>query len=414
MANTLSPWYAMTAAIGNIFRRKGTQSAAPSSYSAPSAAPVTLDSAMQVSAFWSCVRLIAETIGSLPFVMYERNGDVRTVAEDHPLSLLFGDRVNRYQSRQEFFETLALNLATSGNAYALIQRAGTKVVGLLPLMSGQVEVKALDGGALAYCYQEDGAVRVFAEDNIWHLKLFGNGVIGLSPLAYARNSVGMAIAGETRTGNLWRNGGKPTGVLMLDKILKPEQREQLRNEFKELREGESDRLMVLEAGAKYETISLSPQDMELLDSRRFQIEDIARFLGVPSVLINDTSATTVWGSGISQIVAGWYKLGLRPYLERFQTGARLKLLTPAERLKYEFEFDFRALLRIDPKDHMTTLVSGVSNGLLTRNEARLELGKPPMDGANELTAQVNLVPLDELANATGVTNGQGPDQTAGA
>lgn len=404
MANPLTPWYALTSAVGNIFRRLGAQSPAPNSYSAPSPAPVTLETAMQVSAFWSCVRLIAETIGALPFVMYERVGDVRTAVDDHPLSLLFKDKVNRYQSRQEFFETVALNLCTSGNGYALKQFAGTKLVGLLPLMSGQVEVKSLQGGGLVYCYTEDGVVRVFAEENIWHLKLFGNGVIGLSPLAYARNSVGMAIAGETRTGNLWSNGGKPTGVLLIDKVLKPEQRDQMRNEFKELREGDTDRLMVLEAGAKYETISLSPQDMELLDSRRFQIEDIARFLGVPSVLINDTSATTVWGSGISQIVAGWYKLGLRPYLERFQTGAKLSLLTPADRLKYEFEFDFRALLRIDPKEHMTTLSQGVTNGLLTRNEARIELGKAPMTGADELTVQINLSPLDALGKATGVTD----------
>jgi HK97 family phage portal protein len=403
MANVLSPWYALTAAVGNIFRTRGTQSPAPSGYSAPSPAPVTLETAMQVSAFWACVRLIAETIGSLPFVMYERSGDVR-VASDHPLALLFADKVNRYQSRQEFFETLALNLATSGNAYTLIQRLGTKIIGLLPLMSGQVEVKSLEGGGLAYCYVEDGVVRVFSEENVWHLKLFGNGVIGLSPLAYARNSVGMAIAGETRTGKLWANGGKPSGVLLIDKLLTEPQRDQMRNEFKGLREGNVDELMVLEAGAKYETISLSPQDMELLDSRRFQIEDIARFLGVPSVLINDTSATTVWGSGISQIVAGWYKLGLRPYLERFQTGAKLKLLTPAERQKYEFEFDFRALLRIDPKDHMATLTQGVGSGLLTRNEARVELGKAPMTGADELTVQVNLTPIELLGAATNVTN----------
>ena len=217
---TLTPWYAFSSAVGNIFRRRGTQSPAPQSYSAASAAPVTLETAMQVSAFWACVRLIAETIGSLPFVMYERKGDVRTVS-DHPLALLFADKVNRYQSRQDFFESLAFNLATTGNAYAVIQRADEKIIGLLPLMSGQVEVKTLADGETVYCYTEDGVVRVFADANIWHLKLFGNGVIGLSPLAYARNSVGMAIAGDTRTGNLWKNGGKVTLLRSFASSLRP-------------------------------------------------------------------------------------------------------------------------------------------------------------------------------------------------
>jgi HK97 family phage portal protein len=141
----------------------------------------------------------------------------------------------------------------------------------------------------------------------------------------------MAITGEEWSSNVVGNGGKPTGVLMYDKILTKEQREQLRDRFRDLREGPTDALMTLEAGMKYEQISLSPQDVQLLEARRFQIEDIARFFGVPSVMINDTAGGTVWGSGIQQIIEGWYKLALRTELERIEASIVSNLLAVGER-----------------------------------------------------------------------------------
>jgi HK97 family phage portal protein len=391
-----------SASSSGIRREAGIQQEGPSTTFAVPKYPVTADTAMQISAVWAAVQLKSTILGSLDLHFHRMTGSGRVAVLDHALARLFRGRVNRYQNRVEFFETLGLNLYLTGNAFCLIQRNGAEIVGLLPLMSAQVEVELMRDGSLVYTYR-DGAenVRVYSPENVWHLKLPGNGMIGMSPLDYARNSISLAIAGEDWASRLVGNGGKPTGVLMYDRILSTEQREQIREKFKDLREGTAEALVVLEAGMKYEQVSLSPQDVQLLQARRFQIEDIARFFNVPSVLINDTSGSTVWGSGIEQIITGWYKLGFRPELERIEQSIVANLLTEIERETISVEFDFEELLRTDFNTRVTTGAKAVNAGLMTRNEWRKREWLPEMPGADELTAQVNLTNLDDLPKATG-------------
>jgi hypothetical protein len=191
------------------------------------------------------------------------------------------------------------------------------------------------------------------------------------------------------------NGAKPAGILMYDKILTPTQRQGIRDSFKDLVEGNDDSLLVLEAGMKFEPISMSPQDIELLASRRFQIEDVARFMGVPSVLVNDTASSTTWGSGIEQIIAGWYKLGLKPYLTRIEQSIAVNLLTPEERALYEVEIDFDALLRADPAARFAGYQSAINAGVLTPNEAREREGLAPAEGGERLLVNGTMVPIDQ-------------------
>jgi HK97 family phage portal protein len=387
MFQTFLSWFA------GLDRRPGTQTGGPAQYSSVSPSPVTFDTALQLSAVWACSRLLAETIAALPVSVIRTTADGSEVDTTSDLAVLFAGKMNRYQTRMEFFETFILNLVMHGNAYALKQYSGSRLVGLLPINSSQVEVKLLNDGSLAYCYSTELGVQVISEDNIWHVKLFGNGVIGLSPLAYARNTFGIAQAGEAQVANVFRNGGKPSGILTIDSVLKPEQREQVRREFKDLREGNTDRLMVLEAGMKYSQVSMTPGDIQLLESRRFQIEDIARFFGVPSVLINDTSGSTVWGSGISEIVQGFYKLNLRPYLERLEASALNHLIPAAERSRTEIRFDFDALLRANKQERITANSAAINSAQLTPNEARKTEGQPPVEGGDQLLINSTLVPV---------------------
>ena len=155
---------------------------------------------------------------------------------------------------------------------------------------------------------------------------------GLSPLGYAGNALGLSKDLSDRQQKLAANGGKTNGILTIDQALKKEQRDAVKANFAGITEGNNDELFVLEAGFKYQQASLNhPTDMQLLESRRFSIEDIARFMGVPSVLINDTSASTTWGSGISEINSGFYKLNLKPYLERYE-GKFKTLVNASKRL----------------------------------------------------------------------------------
>ncbi|HSW33432.1 MAG TPA: phage portal protein [Steroidobacteraceae bacterium] len=393
----MSLWNRMIAFLGYYGPRdiRGTQYPIPLKASQTAAADVDFDTSMQVSAFWACVRLITDTCASLPLEFYNRGNGAAATPNDLWLARLFSGRINRFQNRHEFFATMALNLCVHGNCYARITRGDDgRIISLLPLMAPQMEVRTLEDGSVAYLYYTDQGTVAYAAESIWHVKLFGNNTIGLSPLGHARNSLAIAIASEKRVNQVFLNGAKPTGVLMYDKVLKAEQRDQIRQSFKDLAEGNNDSLIVLEAGMKYEQVSMSPQDIELLASRRFQIEDIARFMGVPSVLINDTAGSTTWGSGIQQIIAGWYKLGLRPYLERFETSIEVSLLTDEERMRWEPEFDFDELLRADFGARMEGYQKGINAGVITPNEARGEEGRLALPGGDQLLVNGNMMPAD--------------------
>jgi HK97 family phage portal protein len=385
----------------------GVQYGIPSAYAEQSASPVTFDSALQLSSVWACVKLISETVSSLPLTVYKLTPNGRKIDTNHPLTLLFNGKVNRYQTKIEFFETVLLNLLTSGNAYCYIQRINNdRIVGLLPLMSADMTTTLLENGSLVYEYVTDSGVNVYSESNIWHLKLMGNGVIGLSPLAYQRNTLGIAQAAEAAVTNIYKNGAKPSGVLSMDKFLTQEQRDLVRSKFYNLSAGSEERLMVLEGGMKFDAISLSPQDIELLASRQFQISEICRWYGVPSVMINDTSSSTVWGSGIEQIVSGFYKLTLRPLMEKIEASVLINLMNPNDAQRHEVEFDFNALTRSDLKTRFDSYRVGIYGGFMTPNEARRLEGMPDEDGGDNLYMQgANMKLTDIETNPLGATNG---------
>lgn len=382
--------------FGGLNRSVGTQNPNPGDYAAESPEPVTFDTAMTMSVWWAGVRLLSETIASMDvhFESVGADGSVSPMTGD--VVDVFGLQPNRYQTRFEFMETMTLNLVTRGNAYALKQRNDRgQLIGLLPIMSSEVETRLMEDGSIAHIHYHSGGVTAYSEDSIWHVKLFGNGVIGLSPLGHARNSLGIGLAAERRVSQIYRNGGKPAGVLMIDATLNQEARNGIRQEFKELREGNGDRLMVLEADMKYQQVSMTPQDIELLQSRRFQLEDIARFVGVPSVLVNDTSGTTVWGSGISEIVRGFYTLNLRPYLIRYQHSMKAHLFSTRDQRGGRARFDFDALTATDIQARFNAYKDGVGGGFIMPDEARKKEGLPSAPGGDRLYINGSYVPLTD-------------------
>ena len=381
-------------AMDGLRRSIGVQSPLPNSYSTASASPVTYDSAMQLSAVWACVKLLAETAASLPLTIYKKEENGREEAKEHPLTQLFNGKVNRYQTKNEFFETLFLNLIVHGNAYVLIDKLGNRIVSLLPLMSSQITVEMLSDGELVYQYiQENGNVVVLSTARVWHLKLMGSGTIGMSPLAYQRNSLGIAQAAESAVTKIYSNGAKPSGVLTVDKFLTPAQRSEVRASFSDLTSSNNDRLLVLEGGFKFNQVSLSPQDIELLASRKFQIAEICRWYGVPSVMVNDNNGTSVWGTGIEQIMQGFYKLTMRPLLEKVEQSMKVHLASLIERDSIEFEFNFDALLRADIKSRFEAYRVGIASGVMTPNEARELENLEAKDGGDQLYMQGAMMPI---------------------
>jgi len=397
-------WFKGMTGRGAGYREKGLQTGVAASYPSSPATPVTQDTALCLSAFWASVKLISETVAGMPLKFYTIQPDgSRVLDTKHELAQLFAARVNRYQTRFEFFETMVMQLAMHGNAYAYKQRSGNRLVGLLPMMSAQMEVRlSEEDGAVLYTYNNGTETRRYAEENIWHIKLMGNGIIGLSPISYARNSISIGLASDNTVSKIFKGGAKPAGVMTMpdNLFLTPDQREQTRNSFKGLAEGDEN-FFLLEGGAKYQQVSMSPKDVELLSSRRYQVEDVARFMGVPSVLINDTSSSTVWGSGISEIMQGFYKLGLRPYLERIEASILANLLIASDRGRYEAEFDFKALLRGDMAARFAAYKEAIIGGFMTPNEARKDEGWQGLEGGDTLYMQQQNVPiglLEEIHN----------------
>ena len=401
--STLATWwsYLYNSLNGSGSRPKGLQSSIPLSYSAESASAVSLDTAFQLSAVWACCRLITESIAGMPIIVYDVDAKgVKTRNTTHPVAVLFsGGKINKWQTRGEFMETMTMQQTMQGNCYALKQYNSVgSIIGLMPFMSQDMQVAlTADNGDIIYRYQPTSQdAKDYNSDQILHVKCMGNGIIGLSPLGYARNSIGIGQAAENSVTRIYSNGAKPSGALMLDKILTDAQRDQMKTKFADLESGTQDRLFILEAGMKYQQISMTPQDIELLSTRRFQIEDIARFFGVPSVLINDTQSATVWGTGVQKIVEGFYKLNLRPYARRYEEAFMAGLFSPAERTRMTIEFDFQDFLEPDLAERVKTYGEAVSKGIMAPNEARKNEGWKPLEGGDRAFMQQQMIPLDML------------------
>jgi HK97 family phage portal protein len=359
-----------------------------------------IDGALQVSAVWACTELLTDNIASLPLFVYKKESGLeghKELARDTALWRLLHEAPNRRQTPMEFWQYCVMNFILRGNAYARITRnAAGEVVELWPLSADQMEIEVLPDNSIIYKYSYEGKVSIYSEQSIFHWRDKGNGIIGMSRLEYMRSSLSVAIEAQNHTDRGYQKAGKRPGVFMIDKLLTDSQRDQIRQRFRGLIEGNNDDLLVLEAGAKFEPLAMTPADMQLLDTRRFSVEDIARWFGVSSVMINDTAKTTTWGTGIDQLIQGFYKFKLRPMLESLEQALERRVLTAREREIYTVEFALDALLRGSAKDRLDIGVNAVSNGLMTRNEWRQLENLPQMDGGDLLTAQVNLAPVNTL------------------
>lgn len=390
---TVGRWFGWGGALGES---GGEQSTKPGSSLTENARDLGVDGALQMSAVWSCVDRRATAVASLPFFVYEQKNGQKNLARTARLYALLHETPNSRMTPFEFWRAMMMNHDLRGNAYARIDRAADgEAVALWPMPADQVTPFVLDDGAMAYEYTINGSVAILAETNVLHLKNLGNGTVGLSKLEFMRATTDEQAKATENASKVFGNSGKPTGVLMIDAILKDKQREALRASYGELASGSTSRLAILEANMKYQQLSISPQDQQLLETRNFGIEEICRWFDVPPVLVHHANVTT-WGSGIAEIVDGFHKFSLRPMLVNIEQAVRKRVMTPRQRASMSAEFSLDALLRGNPKDRAENYARLLQNGVITRAEARQLEGWPYVAGTDELTAQSNLVPLSML------------------
>lgn len=360
---------------------------------------IGVEEAMQVSAFWACVRLRAQTVGSLALPLYRRRENGREVDFNHPLYTVLHDIPNATQHAAEFWEGVVANMAIWGNAYAEKQMSGRRVIGLEPLPAPCVTPFRNNAGILRYKVNDRGKAEEFPEEKVFHVRGFGvGGDLGLSTLAFARQTLSFARAAERAGGKTFADGLRAKGFFLMPGVMDDEQRAQAQKSLVEPFSGPDGKsLGILEAGVQFTTTNLSPEDAELLMSRRFSVEEVCRWHGVPPIMIGHAGeGQTMWGSGVESLLTQFYTMGLRPDLIRIERAITRSLIAPEERKNIYAEFNIEALLRADSAGRATFYASAVDHGWMTRREVRKRENLPEMPGDDVLTVQSALVPLSDL------------------
>jgi len=406
--NTLRSWWGG----GALSETVGTQVPVPGAALVDDTRQVGVDGALQISTVWACIERRANIVASLPLFVYEETQGQKSLARASRLYQLLHDSPNPRMTPFEFWRAMMMNHDLRGNAYARVERdAKGEAVAMWPMPADQVEPEVLSDGSMVYKYTIGADMAVLSSESVLHLKNLGNGTVGLAKLEFMRATTDESAKAQASASKVFGNGGKPTGILMLDNVLKAEQRKQLLERFAEMANGNTARLYVLEAAMKYQQLSMTPEDQQLLETRRYSVEEICRWFDVPPVLVHHSNVTT-WGSGVEQIVDGFYKLTVRPLLVSVEQAIRKRVLTPRQRADMSAEFSLDALLRASAKDRADLYAKLVQNGLKTRNECRQLENDPPDPSplANQLTVQTNLVPLNKLGMTQPTGGSNAPSQ----
>lgn len=337
-------------------------------------------SAMQMTAVYACVRILSEAVASLPLHMYCYNDTGgKEKALTHPLYGILHDEPNPEMSAFSFRETLMAHLLLWGNAYAQIIRNGRgEVIALYPLMPDRMSVDRDSRGRLYYEYtRSDGDARTMggkstvtlAPSDVFHIPGLGfDGLVGYSPIAMAKNAIGMGLACDEYGASFFQNGAQPGGVLEHPGVVKDPKR--VRESWNAIYQGSANahRVAVLEEGMSYKPISISPEQAQFLQTRKFQIEEIARIFRVPPHMVGDLDKSSF--SNIEQQSLEFVKYSLSPWISRWEQSIHRALLLPSEKQRFFVRFNVEGLLRGDYKSRMDGYAVARQNGWLNANDIR--------------------------------------------
>jgi HK97 family phage portal protein len=369
---------------------------------------VTVQSALQLSAVWACVRLISETLSTLPLNVYKDGPGAKVIARDHSLYRLLHSQPNADMSAVTFLQAYIASMLLNGGGYAEKYVSGGVITSLEFLLPAFVTCTRLQSGAVEWAYTDPITKkrRVIPEDRMWFTPAFTlDGINGMSPVSMGANVFGGAQAADEASAQTFTRGMKAAGLVMMDVQLKPDQREDIRKHVKTVTD--SGGVMVLEKGAGFQQLTMNPQDAELLATRAFNVEEICRWFRVPPFMVGHSEKSTSWGTGIESQMIGFVTFVLRPWAVRIEQSIRKSLLTPAERINYSAEFALEGLLRGDSAARAAFYSSMTQNGVMTRDECRvLENLEPKGGNAAELTVQSNMLPINKLGEATDATAAQ--------
>lgn len=360
---------------------------------------------MELDAVWSCVRLISETIATLPLSMYERTAKGgKRLASMHPLHFVIHEQPNVDSTASVFWEAMVASMLLRGQGRAEKLYVGEQLVGLAFLSPDLLVQRRDRAGLWTYQYpKRNGEMRDIAADRIWTIPGFTlDGINGVSVVSYGAKVFGSAIAAEKAAAQTFRNGMLKTVYYKVAAFLKPEQRAEFRKNVQgTIERGETP---LLEGGTDAGTLGINPSDAQLLESRAFSVEAICRWFRVPPWMVGHMEKSTSWGSGIEQQMIGFLAFTLSPWLIRIEQAIAKDLLGRTERVRYYAKFAVEGLLRADSAGRAAFYGAMVNNGILTRDEVRELEDREPMGGnAAVLTVQSAMTTLDTLGSTTDTT-----------
>ena len=374
---------------------------------------VNEESALRVAAVYACVRILAESIASLPLHVYEYKDGGKERAVNHSLYKLLHDAPNPEMTSFIFRELMVTNLLFYGNAYVQLRREETgRVARLIPLFANRMEVDRDEKtGELTYIYTptlgeiarmgivNSAQIKISSHD-ILHIPALGfNGIIGYSPIAMARNAIGVAIACEEFGAKFFENDARPSGILKHPGIVKNPKK--LAESWQKAFGGENHgKTAVLEEGVEYETISIPPDDAQFLDTRKFQITEIARIFRIPPHMLADLERATF--SNITHQSLEFVMYSLMPWLVRIEQGFNKGLFNKKDREKFFVKFSVEGLLRGDYETRMKGYSIAIQQGIMSINEVReLEDLNPLSDkeGGNLHLINGNMAKLQDAGAA---------------
>ncbi|WP_272517534.1 MULTISPECIES: phage portal protein [unclassified Providencia] len=361
---------------------------------------VTADKAMQLSTVWACVRLLSESISTLPIKIYQSRSDgSRTLAKEHPVYRLLCKQPNIEMTPSRFMLMVVASLCLRGNSFIEKKYIGPKLVALVPLLPQNMVVKRDEAsGMLEYKYTDPFTKeeRIVPIKNMMHIRGFGmDGICGMIPIQTGRNVIGSALSVEESAAKIFENGLQSSGFISSELPLNDEQRERIRSYLLSfVGSKNAGKMMVLEGGMKYNNVTMNPEAAQMLESRAFSIEEICRWFRVPPFMVGHMDKQSSWASSVEGMNMQFLTNTLRPLLVNIEQEISRCLLSGDD--DYYAEFSVEGLLRADSVGRAAYYTTSLQNGWMSRNDVRRLENLPPIDGGDIYTVQLNLTPIDQL------------------
>lgn len=350
---------------------------------------VTADKAMQLSAVWACVRLLSESISTLPIKIYKSESDgSRSLAKEHPIYRLLCKQPNFEMTPSRFMLMVVASLCLRGNSFIEKKYIGSKLVALEPLLPQNMTVKRSEQtGMLEYKYTDPlgQKIRTIPINNIMHIRGFGmDGICGMIPVKIGRDVIGAALSVEESAAKIFENGLQSSGFLSAEQPLNEEQRERIRSYLLSfVGSKNAGKMMVLEGGMKYNNVTMNPEAAQMLESRTFSIEEICRWFRVPPFMVGHMDKQSSWASSVEGMNMQFLTNTLRPLLVNIEQEISRCLLNGDD--DYYAEFSVEGLLRADSAGRSAYYTTALQNGWMSRNDVRRLENLPPIEGGGIFT-----------------------------